>query len=186
MATNSTVNIILGARIWTRSLPNAVAVSRRAALSALAVAVPKSAVELSILLASDGAVRKLNAEFRRTDKTTDVLSFPAFADAKARAAAARATPRGTVQYLGDVALAYGVLVREAKAGHKALRAHLSHLVVHGVLHLLGYDHQRHDEAAIMERLEKKILAGLKISDPYALAPGGPPARAAIGKRLLGR
>ncbi len=185
-AGSSTTNIILGARNWTRSLPNAVAISRRAALSALAEAGPKSAAELSILLAGDGAVRKLNADFRGKDKTTDVLSFPVFADAKSRAAAARASPPNSIQYLGDIALAYGVLVREAKAGHKTLKAHLSHLVVHGVLHLLGYDHERHDDAATMERLEKKILAGLNISDPYALAPGGPPARTAIRKRRVRR
>lgn len=111
-------------------------------------------VELSILLTTDGAIRKLNALYRGKDKPTNVLSFPA----------------DDSLMLGDIAVAYGVTAREAKAEHKTLTAHLSHLVVHGVLHLLGYDHEDEKDAVTMERRERKILADLGIADPYGDLP----------------
>ncbi len=169
-AARSTIEVLVEGRTWTRSLPHAAAISRRAALMALAATGPKRPVEISILLANDGAVRKLNATYRNQDKATNVLSFPAFPDARSRAQAARRLPRGVAPALGDIAVAFGVLARESRTEHKTLKAHLSHLVVHGVLHLLGYDHEHDADAATMERLEKKILARLGITDPYALAP----------------
>ncbi len=159
----STVDVIVATPTWTRALRNAASVCRRAADAALAAAGPKSSVEISILLTSDPAIRKLNATFRGKDKPTNVLSFPTDAS---DAPGIKGAPRA----LGDIAVAYGVLKREANAENKTLTAHLSHLVVHGVLHLLGYDHERDKDAATMERLEKKILARLGISDPYADPP----------------
>lgn len=108
---------------------------------------------LTILLTGDPAIRRLNREFRGKDKPTNVLSFPA-----------PANPEG---HLGDVAMAYGVTATEAAASGKSLADHASHLAVHGVLHLLGYDHETEAEAAIMEPLETAILAELGIADPYA-------------------
>ena len=108
--------------------------------------------EFTVLLAGDAKLRALNAKFRRKHKPTNVLSFPA----------ADGGP-----YLGDIALAFGVAAREAKDGGKPFAAHASHLVVHGVLHLLGYDHERAREARDMEALETRILAELGIADPYA-------------------
>ena len=115
------------------------------------VKAPRKA-SLTILLAGDSALRDLNRDFRGLDKPTNVLSFPAAAN-----------DRG---YLGDIAIAYGVTQAEAKKSGKRLADHAAHLVVHGVLHLLGYDHEREDEARAMEALEVTILAGLGIADPY--------------------
>jgi len=161
----STIDVTVATRTWTRKLRAAAAVCRRAANAALAVVGPKRAVEVSILLTSDAALRKLNAVFRGKDKPTNVLSFPAESDMERRT-----VPKGRPRALGDIAIALGVLTREAKTEGKTLTAHLSHLVVHGVLHLLGYDHECDEDALTMERLEKKILARLGISDPYAVPP----------------
>ncbi len=128
----------------------------RAVAAALAGAgvVPEQ-VSLTLLLADDARLKALNAEFRGKDKPTNVLSFPA--------------PDDDGTYLGDVAIAYGVTAREAEAAGKRLADHVAHLAVHGVLHLLGYDHERDRDARKMEALERTILAGLGIADPYAEA-----------------
>lgn len=106
---------------------------------------------LTILLASDAKLKALNTTFRGKDKATNVLSFPA--------------RRG--DYLGDVAIAYGVTTKEARAGKKSFADHATHLAVHGVLHLLGYDHETARAARVMEPLETAILDELGIADPYA-------------------
>lgn len=112
---------------------------------------------LTALLTDDAAVRELNLRFRNEDKPTNVLSFPA--------------PPNPERFLGDVALAYGVCAREAAEQGKPLVHHLQHLVAHGVLHLLGYDHMNDDEAEAMEGLERLVLAGLGVPDPYAAGEG---------------
>ena len=104
----------------------------------------------TILLAGDRNLRTLNRNFRGKDKPTNVLSFP-----------------GADGYAGDIALAYGVTRKEAKAAGKTMADHATHLVVHGVLHLAGHDHERPTEARAMEGLEVKILGRLGIADPYA-------------------
>ncbi len=181
-ADGSVIDVIIGAGAWSRSLRTAAAIARRAGFAALAVENRRTPVEVSILLTSDSVVSKLNAAYRKKQGVTDVLSFPAYTDRKGRAQAARALPHGSPQLLGDIAVAYGVLTKDAKAERKTLRAHLSHLVVHGVLHLLGYDHERDAEATTMERLEKEILARIGISDPYALAPAEAGSGAARRKK----
>lgn len=108
---------------------------------------------LTILLAGDARLRALNSAFRNKDCATNVLSFPAAENSGA--------------YLGDIAIALGVTSAEAARAGIALEAHTLHLVAHGVLHLLGYDHVRAREAKIMERLEIVILDRLGIADPYA-------------------
>ena len=105
-----------------------------------------------ILLADNKTLRRLNRDFRGKDKPTNVLSFP-----------------GGLDYAGDIAIAYGVTGKEAKAAAKSLADHAAHLVVHGVLHLAGYDHERPKDALVMEPLEVKILKRLGIADPYAVA-----------------
>ena len=105
---------------------------------------------LTILLSSDRKLKALNTTFRGKDKATNVLSFPA--------------RRG--DYLGDVAIAYGVTVKEARAAKKRFADHATHLAVHGVLHLLGYDHETARAARVMEPLETAILDELGIADPY--------------------
>jgi probable rRNA maturation factor len=141
---------------WTMALPDAAAVAERAALAAL----DASREDLTILLTDDAAVRDLNARFRGKDAATNVLSFPA--------------PETARPHLGDVALAYGVCAGEAAAQGKTLEHHLMHLTSHGVLHLLGYDHQSDAEAEAMEALERRILARLGAPDPYG-AEGQPDA-----------
>ena len=103
----------------------------------------------TILLASDKRLRALNSEFRGKDKPTNVLSFPSDG-----------------AYRGDIAMAYGVTSKEAKAAGKSFADHAAHLAVHGVLHLAGYDHERPKDARVMESLEVKILARLGVADPY--------------------
>ena len=121
---------------------------------------------LSILLTDDAAMRRLNAGFRGKDKATNVLSFPAPVPPKG-------TPFADSLFLGDVALGYETCVAEAAAEQKSLKDHLSHLVVHGILHLMGYDHEDDCEAEAMEARETAILAGLGIADPYAGAEEAP-------------
>jgi probable rRNA maturation factor len=109
--------------------------------------------DITILLADNKRLRALNRDFRGKDKPTNVLSFPS----------------GEKAYCGDIALAYGVTNAEAKAEKKKFADHAAHLVVHGVLHLAGYDHERLKDAKVMEPLEVKILKRLGIADPYGTA-----------------
>ncbi len=106
----------------------------------------------TVLLTNDKKLRALNLDFRGRDKPTNVLSFP-----------------GHDGYGGDIAVAYGVTSKEAKAAAKNFADHAAHLVVHGVLHLAGYDHERPKDAKVMEPLEVKILKRLGIADPYRAA-----------------
>ena len=120
------------------------------------------AVELSVRLTGDEEVRALNAEWRGKDKPTNVLSFPlADQDELQRAAVG-----GPELMLGDIVLARGTCVREAEEKQISLEQHAAHLLVHGTLHLLGYDHHQDEEAADMEARETRALARLGIADPY--------------------
>jgi probable rRNA maturation factor len=114
--------------------------------------------ELSIVFSDDAHIRTLNAGWRGRDKPTNVLSFPAFP-----AKAGEKLP----PMLGDVVLAAETVAREAELEGKPLDHHIMHLVVHGVLHLIGYDHEDETEAETMEALERAALARLAIPDPYA-------------------
>lgn len=118
------------------------------------------------MLSDNEHIRELNKHHRGMDKPTNVLSFPA---------ARMKTPAGTPRFLGDIVIAYETVEREAAEEAKPFENHLSHLVVHGVLHLLGYDHEDEEEAETMESHERQILAKLGIPDPYAERGG-----AAIG------
>ena len=116
--------------------------------------------EVSVKFTSDAEVRALNSAWRGKDKATNVLSFPMAAEAELASA----------QLLGDVVLAHGICAAEAVERTVAVEVHAAHLVVHGTLHLLGYDHETSDEdAEEMEEAERRALASIGIADPYELS-----------------
>lgn len=118
---------------------------------------PANAAELSLLFTDDAHIAVLNRDWRSKDKATNVLSFPAFEIA----------PGGPLPaMLGDIVLAFETISSEAVLEEKPFEHHFRHLIVHGMLHLLGYDHETDEEAEEMEALERRILAGLAIPDPY--------------------
>lgn len=123
--------------------------------------------ELAIELADDRRIADLNARFRGKRGPTNVLSFPAFEAADLETALRRSSATAQPLPLGDVILAFETVEREAAAQGKPLVHHLVHLVIHGALHCLGYDHRDAPEAEIMEALERHCLARLGIPDPYA-------------------
>lgn len=112
--------------------------------------------EVTVLLTGDRRVRELNAYFRGKDKATNVLSFSPGPSAGS--------------YLGDIALAFGVITKEARLQRKSVPEHAAHLAVHGVLHLLGYDHEKANDAKRMETLEIALLEHLGIANPYLPRP----------------
>ena len=120
---------------------------------------PETPVAIGVLLADDAMVRDLNATFRGVDKPTNVLSFPA-------GEAALAEEPGSPRHLGDIALAHETVAREAQATGISVHDHAAHLIVHGLLHVVGYDHETDFDAEAMETLETRILAALGIDDPY--------------------
>lgn len=152
---------------WRDACPNAPALARQAARAALACGLPQdrppvgtsAGIELSLVLTGDAEQRSLNRRYRGRDQPTNVLSFPA-------AGTAPAGPCALPWLLGDVVLACETLAREAAEQQKPFADHLRHLVVHGVLHLLGYDHADDREARLMEALERAILHRLGVPDPY--------------------
>jgi probable rRNA maturation factor len=121
-------------------------------------------VEVSIRLTSDEEVHQLNLRYRGKDKSTNVLSFP-MVQPDLLETVGQNSDDGEL-LLGDIVLAHGVCAAEAAEKEVALEAHATHLIVHGLLHLLGYDHQRVDEAEHMESLERDVMAGLGLHDPY--------------------
>ena len=142
------IEIEVEAEAWTGALPDVEAIVERAAQAALGTVEG----DIVVLLTDNAAVRDLNGRFREKDKPTNVLSFPA--------------PENALPHLGDIVLAYGVCATEAETQGKTLADHLSHLVVHGVLHLLGRDHEDDAEAEEMEAEEREILAKIGVADPY--------------------
>lgn len=164
------VDIRIAAAGWRKALPDISTSLRRAVRGALKSELPVQAeTALSILLTDDAEMRKLNAGWRAKDKPTNVLSFPA---------EAAFDPKRPPAYLGDIALGLATCKREAAEQGKPLSDHVAHLAVHGVLHLIGYDHMTDEEANAMEPREVEILSGLGIADPYA----APPRRAKVKKK----
>lgn len=153
------IDITTGFEAWSRThnIENLVETAAHAAITGHQDAVSPQA-ELSIVLASDEKVRQLNAQYRGLDKATNVLSFPGEYDGGAQA-------RNIL--LGDIVLAFETIEIEAQSQHKSFENHVSHLIIHGVLHLLGHDHEDDETARNMELLEISILKGLGIENPYA-------------------
>ena len=144
--------------------------ARAVAAALVCLDLPQAGVTLCVLGCDDARIVALNGDFREKPMPTNVLSWPATELASAIDGAAPASPMvGTLEdpeSLGDIAIAYDTCAREAAAAAKPLADHVTHLVVHGLLHLLGYDHVRDGDAARMEAAEVAILATLGVSDPY--------------------
>ena len=141
--------------------------ARRAASEALAqLGLDPEAWDISLLACSDARIANLNAEFRGMVQATNVLSWPSAERGPDTPGAVPDPPDPTDPELGDIALAYETCAREAEAAGLGLNAHATHLLVHGVLHLLGYDHENDADATRMETLETEILARLGVADPY--------------------
>ncbi|MDI3469403.1 MAG: Metal-dependent hydrolase YbeY, involved in rRNA and/or ribosome maturation and assembly [Pseudolabrys sp.] len=147
------IDILVESPLW-KNVPAAEATVIEA-IGAAAAEISTSAGEVSVVLTDDEAIRRLNRDWRKIDKPTNVLSFPA----------AR-TPGLEPVLLGDIVIAYETLEREAAAEGKDFLHHLAHLAVHGFLHLMGYDHQTDSDADDMESVEIAILNRLKVPDPY--------------------
>jgi probable rRNA maturation factor len=155
------VDVLVEAAPWA-SLADAEALVVRAVNAACAGALTEYEIdvdgaEIAVKLTDDATIRALNRAWRGKDYATNVLSFPTPEVARA----------GGDPHLGDIAIAYETLAREAEAEGKPLADHLAHLAVHGTLHLLGYDHEVAEEAEEMEAMERRVLADLAIADPYA-------------------
>ena len=151
-----TIEIVTQSPLW-KEQRNVKTLLRRAITEAAAM-VPATGGELAVVLTDDAAIRLLNRDWRSKNAATNVLSFPAHKPRRAPT-----LPR----LLGDIVIAYETTEREARAEHKSFAHHLTHLAVHGFLHLLGYDHESDTEAETMEQLERDILARLDVPDPYA-------------------
>jgi probable rRNA maturation factor len=153
-----TISIEVEDEAW-QALAGLDQLARIAVASALSGACAgEEAREIALLFTDDQSIAQINADWRGANKPTNVLSFPASPDMP--------IPDGEPRPLGDIVLSHGVIAREAAEQGKTLHDHTAHLIVHGVLHLLGFDHETDDDAGEMERLETSILKGLGISDPY--------------------
>jgi probable rRNA maturation factor len=159
------IDIVSPCAAWRRFCPAAEDLARAAARLAVARGAagfgiaPQTPIELGIRLADDSEQRRLNRGWRGVDRPTNVLAFPALERG-------RPIPSEAPLLLGDVVLAFETVACEAEEQGKPFPDHLAHLIVHGVLHLLGYDHDNDTEAVAMEQLETSILASLGVPDPY--------------------
>lgn len=151
MSLDETFDVVIDDGRWEKALGAAAAFAEncRDAAASFEPALAKGA---ALLLADDETLADLNRRFRKIDKPTNVLSFPSGAGDG---------------FLGDIAIAYETCEREADAARIAFRDHAAHLIVHGLLHLVGYDHEADEDANEMESLETRILAALGVADPYA-------------------
>jgi probable rRNA maturation factor len=153
--------VLVVADCW-QTEPEAEAVIHRAIHAAAEIVdADVGEAELAVMLTDDAGIRTLNNNWRGIDKPTNVLSFPALQPT------GNATSSDAPRMLGDIAIAYETTRKEADDEQKPFDHHLSHLAIHGFLHLIGYDHEKDDDAEAMETLERQILAQLGIPDPYA-------------------
>jgi probable rRNA maturation factor len=167
------ISVDIAAKGWEKALPGAAKLARAATRHAIRAALKARSLprrrlreagkfELGLTLDTDAGMRHLNRDYRGKDKPTNVLSFAAL-DA---GLPPKGVPADYPWALGDVILALQTVRAEAKAQGKTLSQHTCHLVVHGVLHLLGYDHENERDARAMEKLEREILAEFGWPDPY--------------------
>jgi probable rRNA maturation factor len=147
------IDVIVNCDRWLQQCPDAAVLATAAARAALE---ETTSGVVGVVLTDDTEQRQLNRTYRSKDAPTNVLAFPL----------GEAAPHGAPLLLGDIVLAYETVAREAADQRKPLADHLRHLVVHGVLHLLGFDHETDTDAALMEAREIEILARLGVPDPY--------------------
>lgn len=168
------IDIAVEADAWRSALDQLETLTEQALNAALRdCPAPDAGIEVSLLLTDDGHIQTLNRDFRAKDTPTNVLSFPAQdpEDLGTFMEGGLTTwPEGMPLVLGDIALAYGVVSREAEELGKPLQDHFCHMLVHGMLHLLGYDHEEAEDADEMEALEIQVLATLDVPNPYHDAP----------------
>lgn len=155
------IDVSIPCQAWSESLPAPEELCRKAAMSAFRAAFSEDEPpsEVSLVLADDGLVQSLNLSYRGLDKPTNVLSFAMEEGGGQRSS-------GAPRLLGDVILAFETVSAEAAEEGTPLADHLCHLVIHGMLHLLGHDHQTEAQAQIMEDMEVQALSRLKIDNPY--------------------
>jgi len=153
--------VLIVAQCWSVEPDAETIVYRAIETAALMVDADTGDAELAVMLTDDSGIRTLNKNWRGQDKPTNVLSFSALQPAAGR------EPDDAPRMLGDIAIAYETTRREADDQQKPFDHHLSHLAIHGFLHLVGYDHEKDADAEAMENLERAILAALGIPDPYA-------------------
>ncbi len=183
------IAVTVSCQAWLRRVPDARARCRKLVRAALAAGgfdaarlAPGQRAELSLVLGDDALLQRLNREFRGKNKPTNVLSFPGF---DAQNPLDHSVLHAVVP-LGDVAIAYETTTCEAREQGKTLAAHLSHLVIHGVLHVLGYDHLTKAQATDMETLETAVLARFGFSDPYRAYVPRDNRRVPSGRRRVTR
>lgn len=158
------LDVLIPVAAWQTAVPDVEALCRRTAAAAFArVWRDRRPAEASLLLADDAQVQALNRDYRGRDEPTNVLAFAALEGGHPTIGEDISGPL----VLGDVVIAHETTMTEAARDGKTPADHLCHLVVHGILHLLGYDHQSEEEAVTMEALEVRILATLGVTDPYA-------------------
>nr|WP_146689417.1 rRNA maturation RNase YbeY [Bradyrhizobium canariense] len=152
--------VLVVAECWRNEAEAEAVIHRAIAAAAEFADADTGEAELAVMLTDDAGIRTLNSNWRGIDKPTNVLSFPALQPT------GPSGPDDAPRMLGDIAIAYETMCKEANDEQKPFDHHLSHLAVHGFLHLIGYDHENDGDAEIMETLESKILAQLGIPDPY--------------------
>jgi probable rRNA maturation factor len=153
--------VLIVAECWAAEADAEAIVHRAIDAAAAFVDADTGNAEIAVMLTDDAGIRTLNRNWRGQDKPTNVLSFPALQPT------GKPSPDDPPRMLGDIAIAYETTRREADDEQKPFDHHLSHLAVHGFLHLVGYDHENDADADAMENLERAILAELGIPDPYA-------------------
>ena len=159
-----TVDILVEEPAWIKDIPNVKAFIRDVCIHTLQLifnAPQVTNIELSIVLANDPYIQKLNATYRKQDKPTNVLSFPSEI-----LKVGEYSSLSTLCTLGDIVLSYATIAREASEQEKPIKSHLAHMVVHSILHLLGYDHENSIDAQKMEQTEIDILQHLRFKNPY--------------------
>ena len=161
-----TLNLVIDSKGWL-SIPNIEPLIKKAVRAAIKN-LPSKLVskirntEITVLLTTNHSIQQLNHDFRGMDKPTNVLSFPQFEKSEILSR----TVSSIKDSLGDIAIAYQYVKKEARLQNKSLENHLTHLVIHGFLHLLGFDHISNHDAKIMESLEIRIMHSMRLANPY--------------------